>query len=171
MFKDGIPESALPRTFRDAFMIVRKLGLSYIWIDSLCITQDSVEDWEREALQMANVYGNSSCNITATGRNSHEGCFKLRNPLRFVPCPAYKSNGFHIFAQKNDSPARRDAPLLTRAWVFQEHILAPRNVYFGNSILYWHCRERLSWEKKSTQRRAVQSSVIGFWEGAIRENA
>jgi hypothetical protein len=96
---------------------------------------------------MANVYGNSSCNTMATSRDSHKDCFKRCNPLTSVPCPVCKSNGFHIFAQKNDSPVRKDAPLLTRAWVFHEYILAPRNVYFSDSILYWHCRGRLSWEE------------------------
>ena len=30
----------LPRTFRDAVDISRRLGAQYLWIDSLCIIQD-----------------------------------------------------------------------------------------------------------------------------------
>jgi hypothetical protein len=39
-----LPFSSLPPTFRDAVTITRALGLTYLWIDSLCILQDSKED-------------------------------------------------------------------------------------------------------------------------------
>ncbi len=40
----GLEESRLPQTFIDAFKITRQLGFRYIWIDALCIIQDSLED-------------------------------------------------------------------------------------------------------------------------------
>ena len=39
----------LSQTFQDAVRITRGLGIDFLWIDSLCIIQDSREDWEREA--------------------------------------------------------------------------------------------------------------------------
>ncbi|OBT71298.1 hypothetical protein VF21_09943 [Pseudogymnoascus sp. 05NY08] len=36
--------SAMPNTFQDAVTITRKLGYRYLWIDSLCILQDSRTD-------------------------------------------------------------------------------------------------------------------------------
>lgn len=50
-----IPMSELPETFRDAVIITRKLGLSYLWIDSLCIIQDDAQDWSTEAAVMGQV--------------------------------------------------------------------------------------------------------------------
>lgn len=48
---DGmLPLSQLGRTFQEAIEVTRRLGVSYIWIDCLCIIQDSVEDWERESV-------------------------------------------------------------------------------------------------------------------------
>jgi hypothetical protein len=38
--------SKLPKSFRDALIATRSLDIPYIWIDSLCIIQDSREDWE-----------------------------------------------------------------------------------------------------------------------------
>ncbi len=32
--------------------ISMRLGISYLWIDSLCILQDSAEDWLREVALM-----------------------------------------------------------------------------------------------------------------------
>ncbi|KAF0330594.1 het domain-containing protein [Colletotrichum asianum] len=46
----------LPKKYVDAIEITRALGFQYIWIDSLCIIQDSKEDWLREAVKMAAVY-------------------------------------------------------------------------------------------------------------------
>ncbi len=42
----GIKWSELPPTFQDTIFITRKLGLQYLWIDSLCIIQNSPEDWD-----------------------------------------------------------------------------------------------------------------------------
>jgi len=41
----SIPFLSLPRQFQDAIVVTRQLGLRYIWIDSLCIIQDSQQDW------------------------------------------------------------------------------------------------------------------------------
>jgi len=71
---DGIAIEALPKTFKDAVTITRALGVRYLWIDSLCIMQDSQEDWEKEASQMREVYQFSYCNIAGTdARDSTEG--------------------------------------------------------------------------------------------------
>lgn len=83
---EGIPLEDLSPTFRDAITITRELGFQYIWIDSLCIIQDSNEDWEKEALTMSDVYGHSSCNISAFGGLPVDGCFVSRNPLHIFPC-------------------------------------------------------------------------------------
>lgn len=63
----SLPMEKLQPVFQDAVMITHDLGFSYIWIDSMCIVQDSEEDWVRESATMHHVYGNSSCNLAATG--------------------------------------------------------------------------------------------------------
>ncbi|KAK4141692.1 uncharacterized protein C8A04DRAFT_13843 [Dichotomopilus funicola] len=52
----GIVWERLPRSFQDAIEFTRRLGVRYLWIDSLCIVQDDVEDWRVEASRMAGVY-------------------------------------------------------------------------------------------------------------------
>ena len=53
--KLGILTFSLPKTFQDAITVTRKLGFQYLWIDSLCILQDVLEDWEIEASKMASI--------------------------------------------------------------------------------------------------------------------
>lgn len=37
----GIALDVLPKSFKDAILITRKLGYRYLWVDSLCIVQDN----------------------------------------------------------------------------------------------------------------------------------
>lgn len=72
----SIPMRTLPKTFRDAIDVTRALNVRYIWIDSLCIVQDDLEDWEQEAAKMASIYEGSFLTIAAADSpNSNGGLF------------------------------------------------------------------------------------------------
>lgn len=149
---NGIPTQELTQTHRDSLVITHRLGYHYIWIDSLCIIQDSIEDWRAESAKMASIYGNTVCNIAAKGATSHAGCFVRRNPLVRRPCrltqddavdPAqtvyahpYLTAGYQSF---NVYSYESDTPLLKRAWVQQERLLPPRILYFGGQEIHWEC--------------------------------
>jgi hypothetical protein len=80
--KNRIELSDLSKTFQDVMKIAQYLGVRYIWIDSLCIIQDSQEDWQKESGLMGQVYSNSVCNISATGASDgSKGLFFDRHPL------------------------------------------------------------------------------------------
>jgi hypothetical protein len=68
--KLGIPLESLPQTFEDAVLFCRALGVQYLWIDALCIIQDSKEDWESEAGQMAWIFHNSLITLAVADANS-----------------------------------------------------------------------------------------------------
>ena len=72
----------LPKSYQDAIAITRRLGIRYLWIDSLCIIQDSVADWRAESAIMGEIYKNSFFTIAASwASNDEEGCFADRDPL------------------------------------------------------------------------------------------
>lgn len=78
-----IPLDNFPLTFRDAILITRRLGYQYLWIDSLCIIQDSIEDWQREAASMDYIYKHASLTIAAeAGGDSSAGIFRSTNETR-----------------------------------------------------------------------------------------
>lgn len=76
----GFPLRDLPKTIRETVQVTRKkIGIRYLWVDPICIVQDSVEDWESEAVRMSGVHGSSYCTIMAPdGRDSDEGLFRPR---------------------------------------------------------------------------------------------
>lgn len=66
----------LSKTFQHAISFTRATGIGYLWIDSLCIIQNSDDDWRREAVRMSAVHSNSWCNIAADGgADGRTGCF------------------------------------------------------------------------------------------------
>jgi hypothetical protein len=48
-FQTAIPFPTLPRTFQEAIYIARLLKTPFLWIDAMCIIQDSENDWLYES--------------------------------------------------------------------------------------------------------------------------
>lgn len=154
LHKQAIPFSNFPKTFQHAILICRGLGVDYLWIDSLCIVQDSEEDWALQAARMTEVYSNSWVTIAADAAvNSDEGFLgnerRKINVKRFK-CPGLgtqdsevcirkKGSGFHDSFSHHfwTGPAR--SPLSSRGWVLQESVLAPRILHFTAEELTWEC--------------------------------
>jgi hypothetical protein len=151
---NGIVFAELPMTFQDAIVITRRLGLRFLWIDSLCIIQDSIEDWAHESAMMDLVYSNSTCNIAATAaEDSSVGCFFERNPLLAQPCrvkidsfpgPVSDSGQYHLVQEALFFNSIDNQPLNWRGWVLQEQFLSPRIIRCGRNQLFWECQEMVS---------------------------
>ncbi|KAK3388360.1 heterokaryon incompatibility protein-domain-containing protein [Sordaria brevicollis] len=154
-----IPWERLPKTFQDAIEATRHLGIRYLWIDSLCIIQDSPQgiDWIAESAKMTNVYEDSYINFAAADAmdSSTQGCFFDRDPslIRLVRVhldwgaePIY----YYAAASHGFKTNVASAPLYRRGWVFQERTLAPRIVHCCRNQLYWECLESIATESFPT---------------------
>jgi hypothetical protein len=64
--QDSFEITRLPATLRDAVTVTKALDIKYIWIDSLCIIQDSTEDKSKELPRMAEYYRNAYLTISAS---------------------------------------------------------------------------------------------------------
>lgn len=131
--QEGIHWHSLPQTFKDAIKVTRNLRIPYIWIDSLCIVQDSAEDWAVESANMRAVYGNSYLTIAATSSaDSHGGLFRRTvAPIRcatqmdggciavFIREPLDHSSYQNYLRAHTQTTA---IPLFTRSWVVQDII-------------------------------------------------
>jgi hypothetical protein len=139
----------LPRSFADAIVIARARSLDYLWIDSLCIIQDSPEDWAEQSAEMGEIYRNCDiCIGAADASDGIDGCFRDRQGLENRPVklwetppnlllPDYENSGpVYAFSVNRDT---NDNPLQRRAWVLQEQLLSPRYISFGRSGVSWAC--------------------------------
>lgn len=166
--------SEMPKSFRDAVIVTRRLGIQYLWIDSLCILQDSATDWENEAVKMDEVYKNSVLTISASSAtNSHVGFLVARNPLEQLTC-----NLQHL--APNGGNAERiqvvwPAPVIgnnhinTRGWTLQELILSPRVLHYTisrdwiNGQMVWQCQTHTEAENGSL------NSIFGVLSQKIKQ--
>lgn len=143
----------LPRTFKESFEVTRRLGLRYIWIDSLCIIQDSKDDWLHEAALMHKVYSHSYCTIAAAASgDGYQGLFRHRAPHFLYPSeieiPWLSRTGkYQLIDYDFWSSQVQDQPLHRRGWVVQERLLAPRVLHFSSQQLLWECCELDAAEK------------------------
>ncbi|KAH6898072.1 tol protein [Thelonectria olida] len=146
-FFEGSLIEKLPKTFRDAIVVARMLGVRYLWIDALCIIQDSQNDWECESAAMGSVYANALCNIAASASDGPDGgLFRRRDGdnlrlgcVRAAPLPETRAQTYHIIDSLYSQRQLRCAPLFRRGWVFQERMLAARVIYFAEEQVFWEC--------------------------------
>jgi hypothetical protein len=151
--KTGIHLPDLPQTLQDTVAMVRVLGIRYLWIDSLCICQDDLADWQRESARMASVYSNAYLTIAATGQpDSSGGLFFERSSKRYLRLPFKTAGGIEghvlIFPLnkakefiKSYRIEMRSEPLAERAWVLQERVLARRVIHFASDQICFECLE------------------------------
>lgn len=145
-FRQGMSHERLPQTFKDFVVVVRRFNIRYIWIGSLCIIQDSEEDWQSEAPKMQYVYGGSAFNVAASASSAPEdGMFRRRSAEEVHPGiveTATASSGLrqsYIFDRLYWDNQLNSGPLHDRGWVFQECLLAPRVLYFSSSEIFFEC--------------------------------
>jgi serine/threonine protein kinase len=144
----GIAVSSLPPTFANAVHLTKALGFSYLWIDSLCIIQDSKEDWMTECSRMGNIYSHSSLTICATSGGQYPINTEPRLPQSKPVLNESKSicstcsNGHTAFKPLSEDTATTmllDSPWFKRAWILQEIVLSPRKLLFSSTSIAWEC--------------------------------
>ncbi len=138
-----IPWDSMPKTFQDAIVITRRIGVPYLWIDSLCILQDDEGDWERECALMGKIYTRSYLTIAASAsEDSRGGCFVQDDPKRVRNC-TWMPDGILVTVHPaiDSFDCRISGPLSSRGWTFQEYHLSPRILHFTKGRILWECRD------------------------------
>lgn len=139
----GIAFSELNRTFQDAVLVTRALGLGYLWIDSLCIVQDSAADWQRESSLMGSVYNGAVVNIAADAAEDGDQGFLSKRTLSSFPytLPGKNSHGTLFMKPfKRERLLEYSGNLRRRAWVLQEYTLSACSIRYNLYGLVWECR-------------------------------
>jgi hypothetical protein len=145
--KDGIPTTDLSPTLQDAIKLTRYMGVQYLWIDSICIIQDSKADWEEESAKMASYYGDSLFTITGA-REKSKGLFGEREfygpyckldimsedyrpqSIYFLPHP-------HVPVRAQGNAFLSPSKIYSRGWTLQEDLLSPRVISFEETQTYF----------------------------------
>jgi hypothetical protein len=144
----------LTAAVRDAVCVTKLLSLNYLWVDALCILQDSSFDWQHQCTDMAKIYGNAHVTLRAAASMScRQGFLAQRGRRLIVP---YGTNSwlgkrgsfllqFKYVGLKGDynfSTFKGDynlCNLKNRGWAFQENVLSTRVLLFGHANVHFIC--------------------------------
>ncbi|KAF1998588.1 hypothetical protein P154DRAFT_523864 [Amniculicola lignicola CBS 123094] len=141
----------LSKAVDDALTVASRTGHRFVWIDSLCVVQDSEEEKQRECVTMASVYRNANLTIVASpteSKNNLDGLFTQNE----ASVPQYHLDW--------DNPG---FSWDTRAWSLQERLLSSRLLHLAGEQMYWECNSlkasetfphglpTLVWEKVHTR--------------------
>jgi hypothetical protein len=150
----GLEISKFPKTIGEAIVATNGFGIRYLWIDALCILQDSVEDKNQQIGMMRGIYRNSYVTIIAAcGENVTEG-FLHRDRPRKVPdsripfrCPDGKIGTVWIAAESDTDSGDASRtyydemePVNYRGWCLQERLLSPRCFIYASHTLQYYCQ-------------------------------
>ncbi|KAI0333431.1 HET-domain-containing protein [Cubamyces sp. BRFM 1775] len=157
VYMECIEPTLLPQTIRDAIRVTHELGVGYLWVDSLCIIQDSPEDKHRELRSMRDVYRHAFLTIdAASAEKASDGFLEDRLPLHpdlvlpFI-CPTDGANELAecgtLFLYQDDRHMRdvvtyslSNVCTGNRAWCLQETMLSPRTLVFTPSTVQLRCQ-------------------------------
>ncbi|KAF9770351.1 hypothetical protein IL306_012124 [Fusarium sp. DS 682] len=142
--KQGIDFFDLPLTQREAILSTLYLGIRYLWIDGLCIIQDSRDDWEAESVKIGSVYTNAHLTLAATSSDTPEQGLLL--PFQGALCVKIHGETMSVRMETHRSVNSMSEPLNMRGWTLQEAVLASRIVCFGKEQWLWKCPSRYATE-------------------------
>jgi hypothetical protein len=130
----------MPRTIRDSISLVTEIGERYLWVDALCIIQDSARSWALNSRLMNVVYGNAYFTICAAdGTDANAGLRALHNPSQQQNI-AFYSRDIRLKCLQPAEHYIRNSTWNTRGWTFQERLLSPRTLIFTERRMFFQCR-------------------------------
>jgi hypothetical protein len=185
--------ATLPLSLQDAVLVTRKLGLRYLWIDSLCIIQDDEEAKTHEIGRMDQIYHNAYVTISASSAKScDEGFLHLRTPPMVpihVPfCTENCSVGTLEMIRRlsSEGPSIEEIgshrpidPIELRGWTLQESFMSRRMLVYSQFQLFWTCTKSWVSDGGRVQReeffrpefslRVLKEPKVSDWYDLIEE--
>lgn len=186
-YEQGISCRTLPQTYRDAVNLCRKLGFRYLWIDSICITQDDDKERAREILKMDQIFYGATLVVIAgsaesvdEGFLSHRssGLWSSRSERRGPESVSVQVRArIHIIDGPTDCSF--ETPISERGWTYQERKMARRSIVFHKDEAIWECGESCECEcslqctpfkpQRLEVSRITARNAQFIWWAAIRE--
>jgi hypothetical protein len=156
----------LPQTIGDAIHLCRLLEERYIWVDSLCIVQDSAEDKKTQMEHMDAIYNSAFVTIlAASGTGADDGLAGIsrsrpkaqkvrlvKGSQYAVPLPAYM-----------DVLSDSSIAWNTRGWTFQEKVLSKRMLVFTDCQVYFQCSNMVWYEDAAMETEGSQDKATINW--------
>ena len=156
LMKEGglaVAWSKLPTTIRDAITVCERLGEQYLWVDALCLKQDSGVDMTLGILRMRHLYSAAKFTLAAVSATTAD-----------IGLLGNMSVEGERLTELLDT-LLDSSPWNERAWCYQERILSHRLILFTSNGVYMQCLEGTS-NAQGTKfpdehERAVKFNTLG----------
>ncbi|OCK74773.1 HET-domain-containing protein [Lepidopterella palustris CBS 459.81] len=133
----------IPNTIKDAMTLTKGIGCRYLWVDSLCITQDDEQDRQVQIGMMHRIYSGAYLTIIAAcGTDCNAGLSgigMLLSDRTTLHIPGRNCSRHFVVT---DAPSKEILDLTkwnTRAWTYQEQLFSQRTLIFTNWLVYFSC--------------------------------
>lgn len=144
---DGLrlPVEDLPRTILDAMEIVKALGETYLWVDTVCIVQDDADEMQDAVSRMDFVYRCAALTIVAAaGDDANAGLHGVRPKSRQLEQVCEKVEEITVMHAGNAKlrllQALRPSKWNNRGWTLQEDYFAQRQLIFTSGQVFYECK-------------------------------
>ncbi|KAI1399287.1 HET-domain-containing protein [Hypoxylon fuscum] len=139
----GLLSQSFPKSIRDAISLARALHFNYLWIDSICIIQDSSSDKYQQISIMDGIYSRASLSIVAAaGADANTGIPGLESGSRsLLQHTVQISDDLTLVALHPDSHRSvAETSWNTRGWTYQERLLSRRCLFsFPDGTVGFQC--------------------------------
>ncbi|KAI1270220.1 heterokaryon incompatibility protein-domain-containing protein [Xylariaceae sp. FL1019] len=168
----AISDDEMTSVLRDAIAVCRALSIPYLWIDALCIVQDSLEDWERESTQIGRIFSGAVVTICAWASESCLDSFLSKPKGLVIPFQSSieadirgtytLTTGVTEALGSSTYLDMADSKWYTRGWTLQEQVMSKKILAFGSLGRHFICshlrqtqQERLCFRPFFAQKSSI----------------
>lgn len=144
--QDRLSLADLPKTICDAVEITYELAIDYLWVDSMCIIQDSDEDKREQLSQMHRIMLQAHVTLVALESSVEQGLFRSSSGTADLRLVVLHSGGREGTILLHEHDVRLDGRESAehRAWTHEERMLSPRKLIFSDHMFEvgWSCSKQ-----------------------------
>ncbi|RYP44189.1 hypothetical protein DL768_009337 [Monosporascus sp. mg162] len=135
---DAGPDERLPKTIEDAMLVTQALGYRFLWVDALCIIQDSSQDLA--------LHSSDSGLLGISAPRGYAGGLDAELVVNDEVSVGLWDPGHSIDEEYEEKNGKLADPryYMWRGWTFQEQILSTRNLEFNLERMVFWCGRRKS---------------------------
>ena len=155
----------LPKTISDAITVTKATGERYLWVDSLCICQDDINEKLEQIEMMDRVYGNALVTIIAAdSSHANMGLHGVRQSTRELQHLTENiTDDTKIMLPLQNPQKLATSPWNARAWTMQERFLSRRLLIFIEGQMIWRCRKAVNYEDMPGEEKGLPSEDMTWF--------
>ncbi|KAI0131216.1 HET-domain-containing protein [Daldinia grandis] len=137
---DFLTDQPLPKAIVDGMELTKQMGVEFLWIDRLCVIQDSEADKVIQIPQMDLVYSRAELTVVAVCGTATDGLPGINGTSRTInQRTARVAKDLSLTDVFNLDQKYQGSRWKTRGWTFQEGLCSRRTLVIASDQVFWSC--------------------------------